>query len=597
MGAAASSSSFAFDMAAQPAVRPPVMCKPLSDIQPISFDRAFGARIFTSNLPILRLPTELFPSITRYLSSRDLASLSLVDRDCRLLAALSQFKSLQLNIANSKCRFIRDCHPSVPDDSEYVRACVRRLRVVMHPESGVRRSDGPPNPISLPLSSTSGECTFACIDYFQAMGDVIEKALPNLHVLDFDIPYALPPTLLQSIFRSPVKHFRLNGTMLIDDVRTPISSGFMPLETLNLKISWPGMHDRGNAFELYGHLLRHASATLQRLELHGRGLNDHIQIPDDMPAFPHLRSLVLNRFSDNHDRLLDLFLGSNSRIHTLAIDSSTVSTKVFLRNRGYMCSLDQFCWLNCTTVDGADEILTFLSDNIHLSTFHVLHGLPTTFINNELLPLVQASFKSLTSLKLVWAAPDIAEDSLQAISSIHSLRSLWLSAGNQDVFRNTWEIDTESILSHLSPLRNLETLAFSKDTYKIDIHPLAPVFCDYYATKVLPTDVDLTRYLSSEELHRYKDAETAPYDEAISRQVKIRRVAWERWHAEQMLVFANRFAQMFVRLRWCFIGQLAFSIDPDNGKGARMAFMDSVVRNPCLRSLHKRMSLNTWQHA
>lgn len=104
------------------------------DIPPLSFDRVHPGHRTTSNFPLFtKLPVELFPHVTRYLTRTDLDALAGVDRDCRLLAGLGRFKDVRINF--------RSDTQIVPAQFEVVkrhRMCVRRLNVEC-----IRDSKGP----------------------------------------------------------------------------------------------------------------------------------------------------------------------------------------------------------------------------------------------------------------------------------------------------------------------------------------------------------------------------------------------------------------------------------------------------------------------
>ena len=62
-----------------------------------SFDRVTNGISSSSDTRLLDLPVEIIGNISRYFSSTDLASLALVNSDCRELARSHQLEDLVLN--------------------------------------------------------------------------------------------------------------------------------------------------------------------------------------------------------------------------------------------------------------------------------------------------------------------------------------------------------------------------------------------------------------------------------------------------------------------------------------------------------------------
>ncbi|KAF5323695.1 hypothetical protein D9619_012888 [Psilocybe cf. subviscida] len=561
------------------------------DIQPLGFDRAFPAHATRSSLPIFRLPPELYFHILGFLTQADLDNLAAVDEDCQRLSALYACKEAEIRYTKSASCALQ-CDISTPVISH--PECVRRLAVVAA------------SPRVTPVLPRS---------FGEHVAERIRDELKNLHIVDWDCTRTIfPLTFTSALASSPVKHLRVGGTVLHDEGDGPAPETMnIPLETLCLETS-EGIPDIKSRSVVFDQLVLPASSTLRQLIWRGNPNLDNLSFnitPSDFPSFARLRSLCLDRVSLNSDNVLQLLLGPHSRIDTLAMDSTTVSTSQFFSTRGYMPYLTHFTWLHHGEFHGSSvaDVLSFLDENPQLQALHVPEPLPSWIIDDALIPLIERKL-ALSSLHLVWLSPDIPEASLQALATIRSLRHLWLSIGRPDAMRSTWEVDHEKMKDLLAPLGSqLETLAFSKDTYvrkMTNAHPLAPAsfgFGDYYMNKVLPVDdAGVLALLSPAETAEFhvrsathaRSCPTVPdYDLHLAALVHMRHLAWEKWHAAAILELAGRYyADAFPRLRFLFVGQMPFVGD---GNGVLEHHDSPPQREPCMSSLQKKMSMTLWR--
>ncbi|KAF8187420.1 hypothetical protein BJ912DRAFT_819019, partial [Pholiota molesta] len=512
---------------------------------PLSFDRVHAGHVAVSSFPLFQIPIELFPHVLNHLSTDDLLAFSQVDRDCRRLALLSIFKDVSMCFArDSICHKLLENVPfSTTTDhcphspSSYIAPCIRRLTVTVEPCDKLI-----PNydiVVSEYDSLALAKMNFFLHSFVESVSHKIQSSYPNIHVLDWNTPTLISASTFNSILASPIKHLRLQGAAIYNDGSFSPSTGELFLETFSLDLSSIHSVDRHHP-NVFKDILLRTSATLRQLIWCGYLNDNEINLNDDIYSFPRLRSLTLDIVSSVSDKLIQVLLGPSTRVETLAIDTMTSSTRKFFAARGYVPALKQLCWLNHSQGDLSpyDDVLSFLRYNTQLEALHIPGPASPQFLSFSLLPTLRQHFEALSSLHLVWGAPDIHEDALIVISTIPTLRHLWLSAGNQNSLRNTWEINHQSILTWLSPLRHLETFALSHDTYKVNAHPLAPRSCDYYASRAIPVALDVSKYLSAPDFD----------------QIEMRRLAWESWHAERMLMITNEYVVRFPILRWLFIG-------------------------------------------
>ncbi|KAF9481928.1 hypothetical protein BDN70DRAFT_892971 [Pholiota conissans] len=565
------------------------------DIPPLSFDRVHESHIATSSFPIFRMPIELFSHILTHLSTEDLLALSKVDRDCRRLALLSTFKDVVLCFTPDKFNSFLENTPlstTAPQSpSSYIASCVRRLTVTAEPFNKIV-------PNYATVLSEYDDLSLAKIDpsfnrFVECASHVVENSYPNIHILDWDAPTLIPVPTLNSILASPIKHLRFKGATVHDDGCTRLNTSTSALETLCFDVSFTRTHNRRRTPLFFKDILFSSTATLRQLIWIGHLNDDEIVIENDDITFPHLRSLTLDIISSNSDQVVQLLLGPSSRVETLAMDTMTASSRKFFATRGYMSPLRRLCWLNHNQGDLSpyDAIMEFLRANTHLAELHIPGPASPEFLELTLLPTLLQEFNGLTSLHLVWQAPDIYDDALEAVSSIPTLWHVWLSAGNQNCLRNTWEVQHPSILARLSPLTHLKTFALSHDTYKVNAHPLAPRSCDYYASRALPVDLDVSKYLSPTDFDIYQ-GKNVDFSMGTTHKIEMRRLAWESWHGERMQAIADRYSDRFPSLRWLFIGQLVFT--RNIGQSLLLA-SNPPERDPYLTALQKKMSMTLWR--
>lgn len=574
-------------MPPQPVVFPEIREQSF-EIPAMSFDRVHFGHVATSKLPLFRLPIELFAQIFRYVGRDDLRALALVDRDCRRLAALYQFKDIKIHFVPELFLKIQGL-PIQDPPAPFTSQCVRRVTVA---------SDVPD--YSTALSEYAGlaieELDPPLTCYLKSASDIIESSLPNLYILVWDVPTFVCPNIIHSILSSPAKHLRLNRLKFKEDIYVPLPTHLPVLETLSLQdISWIPGTDPSKPIQFFDTLFRATALTLRQLIWTGQLAHGEIEFGENLLSFPSLRSISLDSVCVNSSHVLRHFLGPSTRVESMSMDSLTASTLEFYRTRGLIPTLIYFCWLNhdeTLSLDSEEhEVLIFLRNNPQLEKIHFADPLNAIAIETLILPFLQNNFDSLTSLHLIWAASTIPEQSLEVLASISTLRQLWLSAGNQDS-PNTWEIDHQAMLAHLEPLQRLETLAFSRDTYKVGADLLVPRFGDYYAIKALPAGLNMSRYLSPIELSLYEGRNQVDREQAIKEQVTMWRVAWERWHVERVMEWAHEYANTFPVLRWCFFGQLAMSANRPRG----FSLVHSPAqREPGLESLCNLMSISLWR--
>ncbi|KAJ4473678.1 hypothetical protein J3R30DRAFT_3296302 [Lentinula aciculospora] len=510
-------------------------------IRPLTFDRANRGRAVKSSFPLFRLPVEVLQDVAPHIPSLDLETLAFVDRDCRQLARSVQFSNVRLTYNDASLGLLETLLVELYARDESVQRlgpCIRHLTI----EIGIpiltdARLAHYPNVIEfyrrLPAPKTAQDA------FLGALGTVLSSSLPNLQSLDWRSRIIIPTELIRSITLSKARHVAIHHAFFDSDldVFDFYGSPSWPIESLVLDAEWilAGLEDVSSITSVVTDMLRAVSPTLQSLSWKGMRLPLYLSFGREMVLFPRLRTLRLDAVPMADFSILSSFLSSSNRITLLEVSSSDRNTAGFLARRGHMEALESFSWINqLNTIE--EDIILFLEANCQLRSLSIAQPLFPTTIDTRILPLVKSNFFHLTSLHLVWDAIVIPEHSLSVVGSLYCLKKLWLSAGNQLGWCNNWKVEHEVMLHTLQPLQQLESLTFSRDSYEVDGHPLL--------------DSSIERY--------YINAQ------ARSLQSRLMKAAWERWHQQKMLKFAELYANMFLQLKWCYIGQYAMKVEREN---------------------------------
>lgn len=560
-------------------------------LPPLTFDRVNGKQSVSSSFPLFKLPVELFSHVTPYLTSSDLASLALVDRDCNQLARSIQFTDVKLDYSDRALEFLHTLCKNMesPQTSNTINSCVRRLTVSTNAVMASCR-EGTDLEDLIALSVEDRRCRIlqaeeAEMMYYHTICQLIQSGLPNLYVLDWNTTCAMTVQMITLLNASPVRHLRLNHCKIIGDV-TKIPSDNWNLECVIVNVplcKCPII--MGNTESFFYNLLRHSAPTLRVVAWKGVP-NLHSSLSRDLPHFPGIRSLTLDG-ETNADTLTSL-VGEHTQVQSLSVDSSASEVSSFLRTRGQIVSLENFTWINNMN-SAHDDMLTFIENNHQLRSFDSTFNITSSVIDFCLLPTLRDSMTNLTSLHLAWEGGSIAPDSLHIIGNLTSLKDLWLSAGNPYGNRLEWEVDHRLQLEAFKPLHLLETLSFSRDSYRVpNPDPLLrapPSLPLYFTYRVLPQDIKHSDYLTDYEMATFQSPDQ---DSQVARN-RMTIFTWEKWHMHRMSDFGTRYATVLPRLKWAFIGQVEMDICLSGE--ARVAAVVSGKREPCLTPVKKR-----WQN-
>lgn len=486
--------------------------------EPLSFDRASGGLHVTSRFPIFRLPVELYHRFTRHLSPQDLSTLALVDRDCLQLARCVRF----CTIRNPPQPFADHLAGEAETKTlRGIRMCTRHLEftdkhwVDDQPSIWQAFSSGAPYLTRLECHSTSR--------------------------------WSHVQSILDVAMTLPLTYFSLT---MIDCTEESFYGPFIQpqwkLETFVLRL----YHNRGmrRVPALLGPLLLTLPTSLRNL------------VWDHSPV--HLMSLLV-WFPNGFPRLESL-IGSPQEIPMSAYASlrrlvMDIADPRFLIHNLSILTLKELIWCNTPGRTPAAKCIDFLRGHAQLSTFIVTTTLPTCFIEDKLLPLLAEGFKSLSIFRLGFTEPKVSPLALNMIANIGSLNSLWLTAGSQSGILHEWKVDPAQLSSHLSKLLSLKQLVLTRDSYQ---GAAGQGDAWYYYIRMLPLECDWRYYMLAATRYAH------PSDTALNKMTK----AWELWHRDMMVKYAQHYFESLLALEWCFLGQIPMACSEGGKAVAEIEF-------------------------
>lgn len=537
---------------------------------PLLLDRVSEGKMPVSGTKLLKLPLEVLALVVQKVPEASLASLALVNSDCRQLARSRQFASLHFDYSDTTLAIIEKLKEEVIERSKgngltskpALGPCIRRLTVATHPGWVNYRHDIELSEsfIALPKKERSKRLTAACNSFFgsylTSIQDLLSNrtVLPHLELLDWEDMITLQPSFFDAIAESAIQHLkvyrvRVNKVFTVNMPRFQPSRSW-PLRSLYLEVIPAMSNSKLDVSCLCTSVLQLCAPTLQSLTWASCSPNRiHTDELGPCPRFPSLRHLRLTylKITDAcylrelvHDELNSLDVETNC--------SSAVSE--FFDHRGRVPGLQTFVWSSFNLPDS--QSLAFLKDNPQISKLSIPGAAPATLLEDQILPLLALSFSNLTSLSLVWAVVDIPFQAMERIAQIMTLQYLHLSAGLQAGWRHDWLIDHQVMRKYLSTLPLLKKLAFSRDSYMIGIME------------------SCTRY--------YVDGWRCMEDVTNE---QFARETFEEDHRHRILREADSYLEDMPQLEWLYFGQIPMAVEQCLERNRRVAKPLVTERDDC----------------
>ena len=537
---------------------------------PLGFDRVSESRKPVSRSRLFKVPVEVLAVVVQKVPETSLASLALVNSDCRQLARSRQFASLHFDYSDRTLAIIGKLMEEAMDRSNRggltgkpaLGPCIRRLTVATHPgwisyRHNVELSEGFN---ALPRKERSKRLTaayHAIFDtYFTSIQVLLSNrtVLPHVELLDWEDKITLQPSFFDAIAQSTIQHlkiFRIRVDKLFT-IKMPTfqQSQSWPLRSLYLEVMPAISNLEMDVSCLCTSILRACAPTLQSLTwdtcsrnpINSSGLGP-------CPRFTSLRHLRLAflRFAD------DCYLSElvHDELNSLDVDTdrSSASSEFFDR-RGWIPALKIFVW------NGSDlsesQSLAFLEANPQVSKLSIPRAAPVTLLEDRILPLLARSFANLTSLNLIWADLRVPFQAMEIITKITTLQQLHLSAGNQLGWRHDWLIDHQILRKYLRDLPLLKKIAFSRDSYSNGITPN----CERYYVDGLRSIEDVMNSNHTREI-------------------------FEEDHRQSILREADVYLEEMPQLEWLYFGQIPMDVQQCLERKRRIARPLAAERDGC----------------
>ncbi|KAM0800361.1 hypothetical protein BDR22DRAFT_805996 [Usnea florida] len=537
---------------------------------PLWFDRVSEWRKPVSTTKLLNIPVEVLALVVQKVPEISLASLALVNSDCRQLARSRQFASLHFDYSDRTLAIIDKLKEEATDRSNLggltskpaLGPCIRRLTVATHPRWINYRHNvelrevfsAPPDKERSRRLAAAYHALFGT--YYPSIQDLLSNrtVLPHVELLDWEDKITLQPSFFDAIAQSTVQHLKIYrihvDKLFAIHVPTSQPSRSWQLRSLYLDVLPAKSNRELDVSCLCTSILRACAPTLQSLTWEScRGGHITTDGLGSCPRFPSLRHLRLGflRFAD----VCYLSELVNDGLNSLDVDTNSSSaSSEFFDCRGRIPALKIFVWKAFTLPES--QSLAFLRANPQISKLSIPWAQPATLLEDRILPLLAESFANLTSLGLVWAALSIPFEAIETITKITTLQQLHLSAGNQCDWRHDWLIDHGIMRRYLRHLPFLKKIAFSRDSYSNGFTET----CERY-------------YVDG--LRSIEDFENGNHT----------RENFEEDHRQSILREADDYLEEKPQLEWLYFGQIPMDVEHSLDRGRRIARPLATERDSC----------------
>ncbi|RFU78049.1 hypothetical protein TARUN_4179 [Trichoderma arundinaceum] len=592
--------------------------------RPLLLDTVMQGRKRESHCRLLQMPAEILGDIVDLLADDKpaLASLALVNSDCRYLARFCQFAEIQFDYSHQAHQLLgglfRDF--TYAPRPEYVRGF--HLEAY---DAAFGRTAG-----SYSVEEKRELLRLASAHYTELRGIMLSaisnSELPNLEVLTWEDPFTVDANFFEEISRCSAHHIKLVRVKADRScrMRPHLTPAVWPLRSLDLDVQLdyssrdeldePDDTQDGVSARELDHPLSHLFKTLLRLcaptleslnwehspsPFRGRTM---ISLGSDPLAFPNLRYLRLG--CDLHPPTFSSLISSPLRHLELPISFSHLAK----------------CLTTCEPMrDLESVVISMLPRDIrpclHVAEFLKQHKHIHKLVVHEndfgegdsqhldrlIMPiLAKGGFDNLCCLSLAWGgegagdvtnppAVHIPETALMILGTIASLERLYLRAGCSFGWKHQWLVDHDQLRHHLKGLSRLKMLALVRDTYAIS--PLDNNTARYYSL----------RWVEDEE---YVDAQARPHLDADAHDMvddemdyddvtKAMIETWEKAHRNRMLTQAEAYARVFPALEWIYCGQwpMGFERNFESRDAQSEAIALTERRDDCSTFLHKTFGI------
>ncbi|KAH7006922.1 hypothetical protein EDB80DRAFT_717979 [Ilyonectria destructans] len=582
--------------------------------RPLLLDTVMEGRNRVSRSRLLQLPAEILADVVDLLTDDKaaLASLALVNSDCRQLARSGQFAEIRFDYSRHTQELVLELARESFDSPRKlsIGTCVRRFTFASDPKYIIDFHMDLYDSIWGEAQMYSEEERESFREqanaFYRKMRGLtvlpIPVAMPNLEVLVWEDRFSLDETFFRTVSRSSIRHLKMSRVCIDDPwlMEEPLTPKTWSLCSLDLDLSLAFRPEDATGSDgdsqdvqktksihpispFFRTLFQLCAPTLESLNwttvdtLSKR----NISLGSNPISFPRLRRLRLG-FLYLDTPGFSSFMSAPLRHLELG---SMVSTQHGSSLPAYETLRDLSSFV-VADLPIEEETCT------HIAEFIIQHDrLQKLFVhehddtNNEnahldrcILPvLTHGNFSHLRSLSLAWGGGsmdenrtlhevDIPETALAAVGALVSLEQLSLSCGLRLGWRHQWLVHHPQLRTSLQGLSRLKKLALVRDTYPLP----SPVFDTeaYYSRRMVKAEER-----ADAEGRMELEPDEAGSDD--SPEVEI----WERAHRNRMLGHAETYAAVLPALEWILCGQRPMAIERDDK--SRIARLKAVPLTKC----------------
>ncbi|KAH7230279.1 hypothetical protein BKA59DRAFT_428773, partial [Fusarium tricinctum] len=557
-------------------------------------DKVMQGRSRASSSRLIRLPAEILSPIVDLLSDDKptLASLALVNSDCRQLARCCQFAEVHfdysLRIHQLIAKLANEPSPQLSQPS--IAACIRKITFASRPryvkeihrqlyESiyGDEKESVTRERRDVLRKEGNTHYTLLRAVAVQAISD-----LPNLETLILRDGFSLDRECIQRITRCVAHHIVLDGTPIDESwsLRPPLTPPTWPIRSLSLNIQLAFAkvrehHQGGNSVthpltNFFSTLFQLCSPTLESLTWSymefTRNYSTPVSIGSIITLFPRLRHLQLAWIKLDEIAISSFFA---SPLKSLDLTGEIVASA------GTLCC-ESFRDLESLVIPdlpreasackGIADFMTYRKGihRLYINEHDEAFG-NSAHLDRYILPALDSpDWSNLRSLSLAWGMSTVGQlpniqykaqvpaGALEIIGRILSLEQLSLCSGRRSGRQHQWAVDHDELCYHFSRLKGLKRLVLVRDTYLTPGDEIN--FEQYYELRLISAKemIDANKRPELDENDKTQIEDTDEEDDP-------QKYIWERAHRNRMLEQAEKYAAILPKLEWMFCGQRPMS--------------------------------------
>ncbi|KAL7893195.1 hypothetical protein HDV63DRAFT_387573 [Trichoderma sp. SZMC 28014] len=565
-------------------------------------DTVMQGRQRESHCRLFQMPAEILADIINLLADdkSTLASLALVNSDCRYLARSCQFAEIHFDYSSQSQQLLMHLAEEARRGTNSttrtcpIGICVRRVTFASRPEFVIAPYEELHYSM---LGDTAGLYSQESRNKLpqDALAECTELqklsllAMPNLEVFTWEDPIPVDDSFLKEFSQCSARHIKLERFKIDKPwlLEPPLVPALWPLRSLDLDVE---LAHRGDAdqFEskairkctsckeledpisgFFETLFQRCAATLESLSWRHAGpwSKGEISLGRRPPSFPLLRYLRLESISLSPRAFSSLL---SSPLRHLELPPSLEKLAACLAACEPLRDLQSLIIPQLPSQSQAcAHVAEFIRQHKHVHKLFI-HELDTTHLDRLIIPmLAEGGFNNLRCLSLAWGEGvsdmtiphkfQIPEEALRTIGTIVSLERLSLRAGMDFGWRHQWLVDHDKLRQHLRPLTRLKMLALARDTYPISSSSRIAAE-RYYSARLVGeseravararADLDVGEASSVADTHGMTEDQHNEWEESEA-EARI----WERAHRNRMLAQAEAYAEVFPALDWILVGQ------------------------------------------